>query len=417
VIVLTAMMSTVLFGVMGLAIEVAGFYSVKRKMQTAADAGAKAGAIVYWKGGDFDTEARRGATQNGYTDGTDGATVTVNHPPQLLTSTFYNNANYVEVIVRQTQNLHLISILTNTRTTTLGARAVGGLVPVSGASIVVLDPTADSAFRMSGGTLNIPGGIQINSNDADKALNISGGSTSITAGYINVTGGDNCTSCTPTPTNGAPPIPDPLAFLQAPTYDPTDCGYTDNGVVKTTALSLSGGTHTIGPKPGKTTTVLCNGITISNSTVTFQAGKYILLGGGFSVSGGSSVVNGTGVSFYNTCDASHSFGVVTFPGGTFNLSAPTSGAMTGILFFQDHFSACMPSGSINSFNGGSSGQAFTGALYFKTQELRWTGGTGLSGAWTMMVVNTLTISGGATTIGNDFSGPVPLPTSTPALVE
>ena len=44
VIVLTAMMVTVLFGVMGMAIEVAGFYSLKRKMQTAADAGAKSGA-------------------------------------------------------------------------------------------------------------------------------------------------------------------------------------------------------------------------------------------------------------------------------------------------------------------------------------------------------------------------------------
>jgi len=50
VIVMTAMMATVLFGVMGMAIEVAGFYSLKRKMQTAADAGAKAGAIELWNG-------------------------------------------------------------------------------------------------------------------------------------------------------------------------------------------------------------------------------------------------------------------------------------------------------------------------------------------------------------------------------
>src|SRR5437773_3232247 len=48
VIVLSAVMLTVLFGVMGLAIEVGAIYSVKRKMQTAADAGAKAGAIEIW---------------------------------------------------------------------------------------------------------------------------------------------------------------------------------------------------------------------------------------------------------------------------------------------------------------------------------------------------------------------------------
>ena len=78
VIVLVAMVATVLFGVMGLAIEVAGFYSLKRKMQTAADAGAKSGAIeIYKASGNWDVEARRGATQNGYTGGVDGVTVTV----------------------------------------------------------------------------------------------------------------------------------------------------------------------------------------------------------------------------------------------------------------------------------------------------------------------------------------------------
>src|SRR5436309_12984107 len=82
VIVLTAMMVTVLFGVMGMAIEVAGFYSLKRKMQTAADAGAKSGAIELGNGtANWAVEARRCTSQNGYTHGVDGATVTVNNPP------------------------------------------------------------------------------------------------------------------------------------------------------------------------------------------------------------------------------------------------------------------------------------------------------------------------------------------------
>src|SRR5438552_18644292 len=70
VIVLTAMMVTVLFGVMGMAIEVAGFYSLKRKMQTAADAGAKSGAIELGNGtANWAVEARRCTSQNGYTHG------------------------------------------------------------------------------------------------------------------------------------------------------------------------------------------------------------------------------------------------------------------------------------------------------------------------------------------------------------
>ena len=119
VIVLTAMMASVLFGVMGLAIEVGGFYSLKRKMQTAADAGAKSGAIeIYKASGNWDVEARRGATQNGYTGGVDGVTVTVNSPPSARADVAFRTNKYVEVIVQQPQTLHLMAILTHKGTTT-----------------------------------------------------------------------------------------------------------------------------------------------------------------------------------------------------------------------------------------------------------------------------------------------------------
>src|SRR5437762_12249909 len=109
VIVLTAMMATVLFGVMGLAIEVAGFYSLKRKMQTAADAGAKAGAIELFNGTtNWTTEARRGTSQNGYTHGTDGVKVTGNSPPTTRAAAIFRTGSYVVLIVQQPQHLHLM---------------------------------------------------------------------------------------------------------------------------------------------------------------------------------------------------------------------------------------------------------------------------------------------------------------------
>src|SRR5206468_8090493 len=130
VIVLTAIMATVLFGVMGMAIEVAGFYSLKRKMQTAADAGAKAGAIELFKGTpNWTVEARRGTSQNGYTHGTDGVTVTVNSPPTTRAAAIFRTSSYVEVIVQQPQTLHLMRILNNLQTKTVTAWAVGGPVP------------------------------------------------------------------------------------------------------------------------------------------------------------------------------------------------------------------------------------------------------------------------------------------------
>src|SRR5207244_10169451 len=96
VIVLTAMMATVLFGVVGMAVEVAGFYSLKRKMQTAADAGAKAGAIELFNGtANWTTEARRGTSQIGYTHGTDGVTVIVNSPPTTKAAAIFQTASSV----------------------------------------------------------------------------------------------------------------------------------------------------------------------------------------------------------------------------------------------------------------------------------------------------------------------------------
>jgi hypothetical protein len=394
------MMASVLFGVMGLAIEVSGFYSLKRKMQTGADAGAKSGAIeIYKASGNWDVEARRGATQNGYTGGVDGATVTVNRPPAA--GDHAGNSNYVEVIIQQVQNLHLIRVLSNAQTTTLRARAVGGPVSIPGASIVVLDPTAPSAFKISGGgILEVPGGIIVDSNNGTKALDLTGGSAVI-AGFTNVTGGASGCGCTPMANTGTAPIPDPLAYLSPPTYNPAVCNYTN--------YKLQGGASAT-LNPG----VYCGGITISSSQATFNPGNYILLGGGLTSSGGASALTGTGVSFYNTFDATHSFGDVNISGGgQVNLSAPSSGSMAGVLFFQDR---AAPSNVTNIISGGSD-LSMTGALYFKTQKLKWTGGSSGSGAWTMLVVNLLEMTGGNTRLGNDYDGTVPTPFVKPTLVE
>src|SRR5262249_11647384 len=77
-------------------------------------------------------------------------------------------------------------------------------------------------------------------------------------------------------------------------------------------------------------------ITVSSvGNVTFLPGTYVLIGGGMSVSG-QSTLNGTGVTFYDTATDNKSFGPISFSGGTTgSLSAPTSGPIKGMLFFQD----------------------------------------------------------------------------------
>src|SRR5213593_2876757 len=119
--VVMAITLSLMFAVMGLAIEVAGFYSVRRHTQTAADAGAKAGATELWRGGTnatILTAAQGGATQNGYTNGANGATVTVNiHRADGWCAAYGNISDCVEAIVTQAESMNLMRVFTNTQST------------------------------------------------------------------------------------------------------------------------------------------------------------------------------------------------------------------------------------------------------------------------------------------------------------
>ena len=79
-----------------------------------------------------------------------------------------------------------------------------------------------------------------------------------------------------------------------------------------------------------------------------------------------------------------------------SLEAPTTGALTGILFFQDR---SITSTSQNTISGGGAA-VFQGALYFATTPLVYSGGSGVSTAYSILVADTITISGTSTTTVN-----------------
>ena len=90
--------------------------------------------------------------------------------------------------------------------------------------------------------------------------------------------------------------------------------------------------------------VYCGGLTVGNTngvTFTFSAGAYIIAGGGFTLNSQAKVA-GTGVTIYNTtssgwgCSQTYNYNPITISGQVnATLSAPTSGALNGILFFGD----------------------------------------------------------------------------------
>jgi hypothetical protein len=283
---------------------------------------------------------------------------------------------WVTYTVTESMPLLFSSVLGN-KNGTVAVRATGGIVGSSGPCILVLDPAAQNAFVASGAAnVNATCGIAVNSTNS-KAMVVSG-SACVTASSIRVVGNyDGSSSCAiqPTPKTGVTATPDPLSSLAAPSY--SNCDHTNFTLSNITA-TLSPGTY-------------CNGITIqSNVTATFGSGQYILLGGGLTVSSNSSSISGSAVSFYNTANSQYSYKPITISGGaTATLSAPSSGAMAGILFFQDR---SISSSSQNQVTGASS-TTLTGTLYFPTTKLVYSGGSSADAAAVTIITDLLEFSG------------------------
>jgi hypothetical protein len=209
-------------------------------------------------------------------------------------------------------------------------------------------------------------GIYVDSSNSD-ALHKNGTSGSVAATYIGVVGqsvsnGNFMYQCTdnapnaPCPATGIAQFKDPFRNVPAPT--PAAGCATPNG------NNYPAGTY-------------CNGISLSgNGTYNFGPGL-ITVKGGISVHG-SPILNDTGVTFYLT--GPNYQGIDIGGTATVNWTAPTSGAqggVPGILFFQDR---SLSTNSAGSTFAGTSGNNFSGAFYFPTTQLTYSGTPGFSDA-------------------------------------
>jgi Putative Flp pilus-assembly TadE/G-like len=368
----------------GLGIDAAYLQLMKTRMQTAADAAAVGGVQQIKQNGAAGaaTAAKGDSALNGFTDGQKSVTVSVNNPPAA--GYYTSDATAVEVRISQNVGTLFMRVVGIT-SISVTARSVAR----QGASpdcVYALDPSASNAISISGGAnLAVNCGVIIDSNNT-LALNASGGAHVTTTG-ISIVGGYQVSGgavLSPTPATHVSPESDPLSYLTPPS-----AGYcTQNN------WSASGGVKAIAQG------VYCGGINISGgATVTMSSGTYILLGGGINVSGGSHLT-GSGVTFYNTAGPGFPYGAVNFSGGTtLNLSAPTTGSLAGILFFQDR---SISSPSPSTISGGASA-VFDGALYFPTSALSYSGGA--ASDYTIIVSKTISFSGGSTLNSNYSSLP------------
>src|SRR5882724_5342284 len=140
ILVLGALTILVITAFMGLSLDASYMYFHKRTMQTAADAGAYAGALEKMRNtGNISAAAKNDTALNGFTDGTDNVAVTVNNPPQ--SGSKIGDASYVEVIVTHPQPTWFMRAL-RFDSVTVAARAVAGVGSTGNGCVYALNQDA-----------------------------------------------------------------------------------------------------------------------------------------------------------------------------------------------------------------------------------------------------------------------------------
>lgn len=386
-IVVVALALVVILAILGLAVDMGYLRYTKRQLQTAADAAAMAGAAEL-PFGDVTSAAKTDSASNGFTDGTNGATVTVNNPP--LSGQHVGDSLYVETVVAKSTSTFFAKAFGVT-TVSLQARAVAHLGSGNNC-IFALDPDASGALSVdASASISSQCGIVVESSSGS-ALSC-GSLASVSAPSIGVVGGvqDSLCGINPNPVTGirVPNPSDPLAYLPTPSVGSCTFGSQQTYTSKNSPASEP---STLNPG------VYCGGINIQpGAYVVFNPGVYILVStggvgngngnggvgngngngnkkitGGLTIDIGSNVSTNTstspyGVMFYNYGPAGGiNFNFTSFQSGNqVSLSAPTTGTYQGLLFFQDpgNTNAAQIIGS-SSYN-----TSLQGSYYFPTASV------------------------------------------------
>jgi len=407
--VLFALMAALIMGVLGIVLDGGRLYAERHRAQLAADAGAYGAAQELRRGNRDLTHDVRPTVVNdtslhGFTDV--NSTITVHLPP--TTGSRVGNVDFVEVTIQGEVPMTFMRWF-GLHNAGVAARAVAGVRRSGDACMIALDPAAGGAFQVSGNpSFHANCGIVVNSS-ANDAFQAAGSQECVSATYIAVTGGAAAGSCvSPIPEEGVLPMIDPLAHLTPPnptgmpagtaTGAPSADAFSEHtAIVKNIDASDANG-------DGGDTTVYWPGyynseIEIQNGNALFMPGIYVLEAG-MKVTGGT--VSGDGVFFYNINSTGNDFVDV---GGEamVNLSAPTSGVFSGMLFMGPRNGNSGHPGNGNPGTGnsgnrvarGNANSSFKGTLYFPSEHLDYVGNPSPMPAWAMVIANTINISGAA----------------------
>ncbi len=374
----------------------------RRQIQCAADAAAltAAGELYanWWATTPRGTDTTAGharqlaysvAAKNGFVNGVNGCTVTVNVPP--LNGPFANVPTHAEVIISVDQDRFFSRIFSND-TVEIGARAVarGSRNRVNN-GIIVLDPDDKGAFVNGGNgqvTVGTDASLIVNSAHPEAVITNGNGSTSVyeypiadgDPGTIDVTGGYNGIGFNQNVTwnTGVEPTPDPLRFLPPPD--------TNLLPVQRTKKLQHSSANNLTLNPG----IYMGGISITGKgSITLNPGIYYMLGGGFSV-GGQGSLSGNGVMIYNApLSNSDTIDISGSGEGAITLSPMTTGPYAGVLLYQQRDAPYQPDVSVT----GNGYMNISGTFYVPSALLKVTGNGANDVIGSQYISNTLKLGG------------------------
>jgi hypothetical protein len=281
--VMFALSLPVIIGSAGLGVEVGYWFLEERRLQTAADLAANAGAVVLRGGASQNavrSTAEEEARENGYVPGS----IVVNTPP---TSGPNQTSRAVEVFLERELPRFFTGLFTEDAVK-IRVRAVAAYENEQQACILALDTWANDAVIFIGNpTATFDGCVVMSNSLADDSITIAG-SADVTAPCIVSAGGTavtadlTLTSCS-APMEEMPQALDPYANLPEPSQS-GPCASVPNG----------------NPNLPKTLNpgVYCGGLSLSG-TVTLNPGIYVIDGGDFRINA-SANVTGVGVTFFLT---------------------------------------------------------------------------------------------------------------------
>lgn len=356
-----AMAMPVMIGAGGLATDTIQWTLWNRQLQRQADSAALAGAYAKAQGGNVATSANTEISR--YNLVTLTATPVIENAP--TTGAYAGNTNAVRVVLETSQSLPFSSFFLSSPPV-IKVEATAAVVQGGAYCMDALDPSTSVGITFKGSTdVDMKCGVITNSK-ASNAVTAEG-SSKVKATPVAAVGGLQPSNNYVSPTTLQPysiPLSDPFADLPTPVV-PNSCNNKE----------------TVQPQVTKTLSPGCYKGMDLKGNVTLNPGIYIIDGSSFGV-GAQATVTGAGVTIILTSKTAstspNTIATVDINGGAdIDLTAQTEAQDTtyaGVLFYQDRRAQDTGANKIN----GNATSMLQGAIYMPSQEVQFTGTSGMN---------------------------------------